>query len=269
MKRAILLLVPMLGCATLQQLTVSKPTLTFETARIDHVDFDAADVTLLYAVQNPNSAAIHLVNVSYAFDVDGHALVAGQPPNGFSFPPGNSQLSFPVRLVWTQLFPALQAMATQDTVHYKASGTVGIDTILGPLTFDLSHEGTLPTPKLPQISIDPPKLSSLSPLGARLNIPLRVTNKNAFPLPMAGITGDVRIAGESVGKLLLPAQSVVPANQESVVQIPLEISFLSAGLAVAKSLQAGQVEIVIEGKLAIGATSSLPVHVSQTVQVQR
>jgi LEA14-like dessication related protein len=263
-----LLLVPMLGCATLQSLTVSKPTLTFETARVDHLDFEGADVTLLYQVQNPNSAAIHLVNVSYAFDVDGHPLVAGQPPNGFSFPPGNSELSFPVRLVWTQLFPALQALATQDTVHYKASGTVGIDTILGPLTFDLSHEGTLPTPKLPQIAIDPPKVSSLSPLGARLSIPLRVTNRNAFALPLAGITGDVRISGESVGKLLLPAQGVVAANTEQVVQIPLDISFLSAGLAVAKALQAGQAEIVIDGALGIGS-SSIPVHVSQMVQLQR
>jgi LEA14-like dessication related protein len=257
------------GCATLQQLTVSKPALTFETARIDRIDFDGADVTLLYQVQNPNSAALHLINVSYAFDVDGHALVAGQPQSGFAFPPGNSELAFPVRLVWTQLFPALQAMATQDTVHYKASGTVGIDTWLGPLTFDVSHEGTFPTPKLPQITIDPPRLSSLTPLGARLSIPLRVTNRNAFPLPLAGITGDVRISGEPVGKLLLPAQSTVPANSESLVQIPLDISFLSAGLAVAKSLQAGQAEIVIEGALAVGATSSLPVHVSQMVQIQR
>jgi LEA14-like dessication related protein len=268
MRRFYLLLLPLLGCATIKSLTVGRPTLTFEQARIDRVDFDGADVTLIYQVQNPNAGGITLSNVAYVFDVDGHTLVAGQPPNGFHIPPGNSELPFPVRLVWTQVLPALQALATQDSVHYKASGTAGVDTPLGPLTLDLTHEGTIPTPKLPQISIDPPRLTSISPLGARLSIPLRVANKNAFPLPLAGVTGEVRISGESVGRLLLPAQGVIPANQEQVVEVPLDISFLSAGLAVAKALQAGQAEIAIEGALAVG-TSNLPVHVSQTVQVQR
>jgi len=268
MKRACLLLLPMFGCATLKSLTVSRPVVAFEQARLDHVDLDGADVTLLYQVQNPNAASINLSNVSYALDVDGHALAAGQPPTGFAFPPGTSELSFPVHLVWTQVLPALQALATQDSVHYKASGTVGIDTPLGPLVMDLSHEGTIPTPKLPQISIDSPRLTSLSPLGARISIPLRIANKNAFPLPLAGVTGDVRIAGESVGRLLLPAQGVIPASQESVIQVPLDISFLSAGLAVAKALQAGQAEIVIDGALTVGM-SSLPLHISQMVQFQR
>jgi LEA14-like dessication related protein len=268
MKRACLLLLPMFGCATLKSLTVSRPVVAFEQARLDKIDLDGADVTLLYQVQNPNAAPINLSHGSYAIDVDGHALAAGQPPNGFAFPPGTSELSFPVHLVWTQVLPALQALATQDSVHYKASGTVGIDTPLGPLTMDLSHEGTIPTPKLPQISIDSPRLTSLSPLGARISIPLRVANKNAFPLPLAGVTGDVRIAGESVGRLLLPAQGVIPAKQESVIQVPLDISFLSAGLAVAKALQAGQAEVVIDGTLSVGL-SSLPLHISQVVQFQR
>jgi LEA14-like dessication related protein len=261
MRRAYLLLLPLLGCATIKSLTVGRPTVTFEQARIDRVDLDGADVTLLYQVQNPNAGGITLSNVSYVFDVDGHALVAGQPPSGFHIPAGNSQLAFPVRLVWTQVLPALQALATQDSVHYRASGTVGVDTPLGPLVMDLSHEGTIPTPKLPQISIDSPRLTSLTPLGARLSIPLRITNRNGFPLPLVGVTGDVR-------RLLLPSQSVVPASQESVVEIPLDISFLSAGLAVARALQDGHAEIVIEGSLAVGS-ANVPVHVSQSVQVQR
>jgi LEA14-like dessication related protein len=257
------------GCATVKSMTVSRPTVTFRDARVDRIDFVGADVTLLYEIENPNAAALHLINVSYSLDVDGHPLVAGHPPNGFAFPPGRSELSFPVRLAWLEVLPALSALATTDVVHYRASGTVGIDTVLGPLTLDVAHEGTIPTPKLPQIAIDSPRLTSLSPLGARIVIPLKVANPNGFPLPLVSIAGELRIAGQPVGQLALPPQGMVQAQTERTVMVPLDLSFLSAGVAVARALQEGQAEITLEGSIAVGPGATLPVHHSQIVTIKR
>jgi LEA14-like dessication related protein len=269
MRRAFLLSFLLCGCATLKTMTVSRPVVTFRDARIDRIDFEGADVTLLYEVQNPNAASIHLVNVSYALDVDGHPLAAGIPPNGFEFPPGRSMLQFPVKIIWLQIIPALQALATTDVVHYRASGTVGIETPLGPLTLDLAHEGTIPTPKLPQLAFDPPQLQSLSPLGARISLPLRFSNPNAFPMPLAAIAGDLRIAGEPVARLALPPQGMVQPMSERTVVVPLDLNFISAGVAVARALQAGEAEISLEGSVTVGPSAVLPVRHSQTVRVQR
>ncbi|HEY2031005.1 MAG TPA: LEA type 2 family protein [Myxococcales bacterium] len=250
-------------------LTVSRPTVAFRDAHIDRIDFVGADVTLIYDVDNPNPASIHLVNTSYELDVNGHLLAAGAPPNGFEFPHGQSQLAFPVHVVWLQVLPALEALATTDSVHYRASGTVGINTLLGPLTLDLAHEGTIPTPKLPQVAFDSPKLQSLSPLGARIVIPMRFANPNAFPVPLAAIAGEVRIAGETVAHLALPPQGMVQATSERTVMVPLDIGFLSAGVAAARALQEGEAEITLEGSITVGPSAVLPVRHTQTVHVQR
>jgi LEA14-like dessication related protein len=259
--RIALLCFALLGCATLQSLT-TRPTATFKEVRVDRVDFDGADVAFVYIVQSQGS--YDLSSVSYELDVEGHALAAGRPPNGFHIPPGQSEIAFPARVVWTQVLPALQSLATMDVVHYRASGTLGV----GPFTFPLEHEGTLPTPKLPELSLQPPRLVSINPLEARLSIPLHVVNRNAFPLPIAGIFGDLRVSGFSVGKLALPAQGVVEAGKDRTVEIPVEIGFLSAGAAVARAIQSNSIEVEIEGALTIGA-AQLPVHLQQTLQVQR
>jgi LEA14-like dessication related protein len=268
MRHAWILLPLLFGCATLKTLTVSRPTVSFREARVDRVDFQEAEVTLVYDVQNPNPVDIRLSNVSYALDVDGHPLAAGTPPQGFSFPPGASQLQFPVKLVWLQVLPAVQALATTDVVHYRASGTAGIETPLGPLVLDLAHEGTIPTPKLPQVAIEAPRLTSLSPLGARLVLPLRVANPNAFAMPLAGLAGEVRIAGEPVAHLALPPQGMVQAHADRTVVAPLDLSFLTAGVAAAKALQSGEADVVIDGSLSLGL-ATLPLHVSQRVVLQR
>jgi LEA14-like dessication related protein len=256
------------SCATLKSMTLARPEVHFEQARVDRVDFDGADVVFVYQVQNPNVVGLSLRQVAYQLDVDGHPLASGRPPEGFQIPPGTSEVTFPARVVWAQVVPALQSLATRDTVHYKASGTLDVETALGPLTLSLEHEGDLPAPKLPELALQQPRLLSLTPLGARLSIPLKVVNRNSFALPVAGLLGDVRISGLSVGRLELPAQGVVEAKSERTVQVPLEIGFLNAGAAVATALQSSQVEIAIDGAMTIGA-SRLPLHIAQTLALQR
>lgn len=269
MRLACILVASCCACATVKGLTVSRPTVTFREAHIDRIDFVGADVTLVYDIDNPNPASIHLVNTSYELDVNGHPLAAGAPPNGFEFPHGQSQLVFPVRLVWLQVLPALEALATTDSVHYRASGTAGINTPFGPLTVDLAHEGTIPTPKLPQVAFESPQLQSLSPLGARIVIPMRFANPNGFPIPLAAVAGEVRIAGEAVAHLTLPPQGMVQATSERTILVPLDIGFLSAGVAAARALQEGEAEIELVGSITVGPGAVLPVRHLQRVHVQR
>jgi LEA14-like dessication related protein len=254
------------GCATLKTLTLSPPSLSFREARVDRADFDGADVTFVYQVQNPNSSELRLTGVAYALDLEGHTLLAGRPPEGLRIPPGDSAVEFPAHVLWLPLLAVLQTQP--GVVHYKASGTLDVDTALGHLTLPISHEGTLPAPRLPVLALQSPRLLAVNPLGATLSIPLRIGNPNPFPLPLAGIACEVKISGAVVGRIDSPAQGIVDAASERIVTIPLKISFLSAGLAVARWLQSNEVEIALDGSLTIGS-ARLPLHLQQTLQLQR
>lgn len=270
--RKLLLCLPFVcGCSLFGQLAgaaFERPTLTFKEAHIDKIDFDGADVSFLYQVENKNSRSLNLAQADYKLEVEGHPVASGKPPQGLQIAGnGISNVAFPARVVWKELAPALEALFTQDAVKYKASGTLGLNTPIGVIPFPLEHDGSLSTPKLPAFELQSPKINSLTLSGARLALPLKIGNKNSFPLPLGQILGSIEIAGEKVGRMSLPAQGMVDSNQEKVIEIPLDISFFSSGLAVASAIRSGSALVKIDGTLS-AAGASLPLHVAQTVTLR-
>ena len=269
--RKIFWLLPLLcGCALAGKLAgaaFERPKLEFKDAKLDHIDFTGADVTLTYLVTNPNPAGLDLAHADYALQVENHPLLSGKPQSGLKIPGGGSaDVAFPAHLTWNELAPAVEALFAQESVHYKASGTLGLNTPVGVIALPLEHEGTFAPPHLPQLELQSPTIVSIGLTGARLSLPLKIGNRNGFALPLGGILGSVEIAGEKVGRVALPAQGVIEAGKETVISLPLDVSFLSAGAAVASALKSRVAEFKIDGTLTSG-TSTLPVHLAQTVNL--
>ena len=234
-----------------------------------HVDFQGANLNLVFLVTNPNSAGLDLTRASYALEVEGHKVLAGTPQNGLVIPGGaTTEVTFPANVHWNDIAPALEAVFAMDQVHYKASGELGMDSPVGPIALPLSHEGTFAAPKMPKFDVGAPQVTSLSLTGARLALPLKISNLNEFPLPLGGILGTVAIAGSTVGHVALSEGPPVPARQETTLNIPLDLNFLSTGAAVAQAVRSGVAEVKIDATLR-AAGASLPVKVARTVELQR
>jgi LEA14-like dessication related protein len=267
--RKLLLLVPLLaGCSLLGQVASSafeRPTLSFKEARLPHVDFQGADLDLVFLITNPNSMGLDLTRASYALEVEGHKVAAGTPRNGLKIPAnGTAEVTFPAKVQWNEIAPALEALFAMDQVHYKASGELGV----GPVTLPLQQEGTFAAPKMPRLDLGSPKVTSLSLTGARLALPLKIANLNGFPLPLGGILGTVDLAGTRVGRIAMAEAAPVPGGGETTVTIPLDISFLQGGSAVAQAIHTGVAEVKIDAVLN-AAGASIPLKVARTVELQR
>ena len=260
------------SCSLLQQLAGSafeKPTLQFREARLGRVDFVGAQLDLIFAVTNPNSMGLSLAAAKYSLQVEGHEVVSGMPSHGLQIPPRTTtDIAFPAEVRWNEIAPAIAALFAQDSVRYRAAGEVGIDTPIGVVTLPLEHEGTFASPRMPKLSLGSPQLSSVSLFGARLLLPVTVANPNGFPLPIAGIVGDVTIASAPVAQIAMPEQPPVPPHGEGVVQVPLDIAFVAAGPRVAEAIRTGVAEIALDVTLH-AAGVSLPLRLTQTVQLKR
>ena len=173
-------------------------------------------------------------------------------------------MTFPAKLQWNEIAPALEAVFAMDQVRYKASGELGV----GPVTLPLQHEGTFAAPKMPKIDVGSLQITSISLTGARLSLPLKIANMNGFPLPLGGILGTVDIAGATVGRIALPEAAPVPAKGESTVTLPLNVSFLQSGAAAAQAIRSGVAEVKVDAILN-AAGASIPVKVARTVELQR
>ena len=268
MRKTSLLLPLLLGCSLLRQAGSSmfeRPTLSFKEARLPHVDFRGAELDLVFLVTNPNSVGLDLTSASYDLEVEGHKVASGMPKNGLKIPGGaTTEVTFPANVQWNEIAPALEALFAMDQVHYKASGELGV----GPVTLPLRHEGTFAAPKMPKIDVGSPQITSLMLTGARLALPLKIANVNAFPLPLGGILGTVDIAGSTVGRIAMPEPLPVPSNGETTVIVPLNVSFLQSGAAVAQAIRSGVAEVKVDAILN-AAGASIPVKVARTVQLQR
>ena len=269
--RKVLVLLPLLaGCALLRSAaSFEKPTLTFKDARLPSVDFQGAEVDLVFLVNNPNSMGLDLAKATYALAVEGKQVLAGAPQNGLQIPAhGSTEVTFPAKVHWNEIAPALEALFAQEQVHYKASGSLGVNTPVGVVMLPLEHEGTFVAPKMPTFEIGSPRITGMSLTTASLSIPLKIGNLNAFPLPLGGILGDVSLGGAHVGHIALPQAAPVPAGKDATLLIPLDVNFLSAGTAAAQAIKTGIAEVKIDATLnAAGAT--LPFRVAKTVEIQR
>jgi len=267
--RALFFVLPLLfSCSLLQQVAskaFERPTLSFKDARLPHIDFQGAELDLVFNVTNPNAVGLDLTSASYALEVEGHKVAAGTPQNGLKIPAGaTTEVTFPAKVQWNEIAPALEALFAMDQVHYKASGELG----LGGVTLPLSHEGTFAAPKMPKLDVGAPQITSLSLTGARLSLPLKIANLNGFPLPLGGILGTVDIAGARVGRVALQEAAPVPSKGETTVNVPLDLSFLSTGQAVAEALRSGVAEVKVDAMLNAGG-AVLPLKAARTVQLQR
>ncbi|MFP2907594.1 LEA type 2 family protein [Pyxidicoccus sp. 3LFB2] len=271
MKRALLVLAvlsltTLSGCAALQNLlkgAFKKPTLSFKTARLSSASLSDATVDLVYEVNNPNGFGLDLASVDYSFFVEGKQVVAGRPKKGLSLKSnGKSELVFPANVKFSDIVPVVETFLNKDRAAFKAEGSVGIKTPIGVLKFPLSKEGTFEVPKVPQVSFQSPRITNVTLSGATVEFPLQIKNRNSFPLPVAGITGALKVAGADVGTLSTGNLGLLDGSGEKQVTLPLTINFARAASAAMALRSGGNAQVKLDGRLTSDA-QSVPLNLSQ------
>lgn len=244
----------------------TKPSVAFKDARLSEVDLEGATLMIDFALKNPNPIALDLATIAYQLEVEGHPLVSGKPPNGLHVPArAETSLAFPARVRFQDVAPTVEAILAKDQASYRASGRVGIRTPIGVIELPLSHSGTFPVPKVPHLELGSPRIEGMSLRGARVVIPVQVTNRNPFALPLGGLSATLSIAGARVGTAQAALPARLAANEVHIVEIPLQVSFLECGTAVAHALSGGAARVKIEGALQSGSTS-VPVKLEQELK---
>lgn len=248
------------GCA------VTRPTLSFKNARVADVDLEGTTLQLTFALKNPNPIALSLATAAYDLEVEGRKVVSGRPPNGLRMAAnGTTDLSFPARIRFQDIVPALQTFLTKDKAAYRASGKVGIQTPIGVVELPLSYAGSFPVPKVPKVSFQAPRIQGLSLQGARVVFPLQVKNGNAFALPLGGLSASFTVAGARIGSAQAALPARLAAGGEQVVELPVDVNFLQVGFGVMNALKSRQAPVKLEGALKSG-NASVPISLQETLR---
>jgi LEA14-like dessication related protein len=258
------------SCATLQQLlqaSVQTPTLTFKSATLADVSLGSATVNLNYQLTNPNPFGLSLASVDYAFFVEGHQVVAGKPPQGLTIPAsGTADVVLPANVRFADVAPVIETFLTKDVAAYRAQGSIGIETPLGVVTLPVQKEGTFPVPKLPTVVLQPPRLSQITFTSATLELPLTVTNRNDFPIPLSGVSGSVSVGGARVGTVAANSLPTIGPMAQVPITLPVRLDFAQAAGAAMALQRGGGAMVALDAEIRSGP-AAFPVHLQQNIRV--
>jgi LEA14-like dessication related protein len=259
------------GCAALQALLAGafrQPSFTFKSVSLGEISLTGVTLNLTYTLANPNPVGLSLAEVDYALFVEGHQVVAGKPPKGLTIPAqGQVDLLFPASVKFAELAPVLQTFLEKDYAQYRAEGHLGVQTPVGVISFPLAHQDQFEVPKFPAVQLGSPRVTQLSFTGAILEIPLTVTNRNSFQLPVSGLSGALSIAGAVVGQVDTGDLGAMEGRAARQINLPVTVNFGSA-LAVANAIRVGSGDIGFNGQLRSGA-ASLPLSFHQNLTFRR
>jgi LEA14-like dessication related protein len=254
---AALLVLTASGCAALGQLARS----AFDPPKLEFVDWsaralDAEGVTigLQYKLTNPNSQGFRLSRVGWALDLEGKPAAKGDMPTGLTVPAnGSAPLELPVRVRWRDVPDLVKLLVSpKGDVGFKVTGVAALAGPLGDVELPFSREGRVDLPRVPGFGIEGIRVRELSLTNVSLDLRLRVSNANKFPLPVGALAYGLRLGGEPVASGDGKPLAAVPPGGEATVTIPVRLSLASAGGAIRRLLQGESLPAELDGTAEFG-----------------
>ncbi len=260
------------GCAFLSQFlktAFKEPSFVFRNVVLQDVSFEGLNLDTVWDLNNPNAVSISLASVDYALFIEGKQVVAGQPQNGLTIASqASSELHFPAAIKFADVAAVIETFLTRDTASWRAEGALGVQTPIGVIRLPLAKEGEFEVPKLPAIVFGNPRVTNITFSGATVEFPLTVTNKNTYALPIAGVTGNLAIAGSNIGTLSTGSLGAMEGKGAKQVAIPLNINFLNAAGAAVNAVRGGNAQVTFNATVQSGG-QSVPIKIDQLVNFIR
>jgi LEA14-like dessication related protein len=272
----IVLVAAVAGCSNLAELarSVPRPTAAVEGARIEGFSLNSLTLALDLRIDNPLTVDVPLVDADLRLASAGAEFLRGNFPLQGLVPAGGShRVTVPVRVDLVQTLRTLSAVRPGQVVPYRAELDLSIDVpVTGVIALPLAHEGGLPVPAPPSVSLDAFALSELSLQKVAGTVALRVSNPNAFAVGLERLDVGLSLAGKRVGDLSAKAGPQIEAGGAGTLELPLALDPLQLGTAVFDVLRGNQAAYALKGDLAVGTPFGalrLPLDTSGQAPVTR
>jgi LEA14-like dessication related protein len=244
------------GCALLSGLLgpTPKPQVTVTAVRITDLSLSDLNVVFDLTITNPYAVPLPLVNVDYALSSQARPFLQGQAPLQGTVPvSGSKTVSLPAKLVFLELLKVLQEVRPGALVPYHATLGLSVNApVLGTLRLPIEHDGQVPVPTAPQVSVPSVTWQSVSLTGATGQVKLRVSNPNAFAFDVAGLDYQIKLGSHDLAKGNLTNAASLAAGAAQDIGINVSVATAQAGMAILQVLEGKGSSYSLGGTLAIG-----------------
>jgi LEA14-like dessication related protein len=250
---------------------VVPPLVAIETAGFEGLGFTGLDLAFRARVENPNPTPLSAVRVEYALELEGRRAAVGALDAAIAVPaadaagPGGAAVDLPVRVRYAAVPGVAAVLALDREARYALRGAVVFLTRAGEVRVPIAADGIAVVPHLPKIRVAKLSLRSASPREIVLDLALEVDNPNDFDVPAGRIGCGLHLQGKEIVRadVLFP-DAIAPGGTARAV-LPITLSPLRTGGAVAKLLiPFKSIDVRLEGEAEFGGVP-LPLDISASI----
>lgn len=262
------LVVPVLAVLTLGQASCAKsgilgdlgelaPKVRFHKLQVEGLTFEQIDAVFVLEIDNPYPLGIDLGSFSWALKLAGNDFLQGNDRKGSRIAPSaTSKLRIPVSLSVMDVVNTVTDLAEQkDTVPFRFSGKVGLNTPIGQLKLPYDAKGDMPVLRAPKIALQGVRLDRIDAMGAKatIAIDLGISHTAASTLSFTGFDYDLRLGGNKVISGLVKDLGEAAPGRTSKVSLPITIDLIAVGTTIAQAITGGgRLDVGLGAKLTVG-----------------
>ncbi|OGI09528.1 MAG: hypothetical protein A2Y40_09080 [Candidatus Margulisbacteria bacterium GWF2_35_9] len=248
----VVIIMSLIACIEIQ-----KPTVKYERVEVTDMNFEKLKINFIYSIANPNPIGIENAFYNYKLEINNQDFVESLDTQ-FSLSAGNtSTIMLPIEIKYENVFATgtsfINSLANGTaSVPYKISGQFKLNFIAFPFTIPFTAEGSIPLPKLPGISLDSVKMGSIGMTDVQLNINMKVSNENEFPIPINELIYKFKIGNMIVASGTTASKEEISGKGQKSIFMALHINPMSLGQSIISGIQSGLFDYNMVGGMNTG-----------------
>ncbi len=239
------------GCSTAQSIfnSLDKPTARVVGAELTGLTAAGATLDFDLEVQNPYSVPLPIGALAVALSSGGTQFLSADSQPGSSIPARRSgRVTVPASLDFASMLSLLEGVRPGAVIPYRADVNLGVDIPTGErLSLPLSHEGQVPIPAPPTITVRAVNWDELSLQRARGTMTLDIANPNQFAASLRTLDYALSLGGSQVAQARLARGLDLAANASGSLEVPLSFSTSSLGMSLIQAVTSGHIDYSLTG----------------------
>lgn len=207
--------------------------ISLEEKRIKDFSFSGLTLVFYVNISNSSSKTYHLTSYTYRLVVNQQEyfrLSKSLEEHINIKANGNTLLSFPLKITYSNLFRAVDGIENEDKAQCYLSGALTFSdgrSEIGRLPFAFS--GEFPILKTPEIKFLALHVKEMSVGGADISLKMSFKNNNTFELLVDRIRYRFQLGGKAVGEGIISGDKNIESGEIRVFSLPFLLSFFELG----------------------------------------
>ncbi len=243
-----LITIPFLLCSCqnvlnlLQQSQIKTPEVSIAKTEITGLSFTQLDLLFDLNIKNTNGLAIQLQGLDYQLLINDNSFLSGNQNQGIEIAAyADNKVSLPLTLKLVDMYKTITSLINQDTSAYQLNCGLTFDLpVLGATRVPISKTGSVPLPKIPNVSLGGIKLNSLNLNGANLELKLNVENSNAFAVLLNNLNYGLTVNGVNWVQGQTVKGFSLNEKKDQTLTLPLSLNFIQIGTSVYQLLSSNK-----------------------------